>query len=60
MRALFSGYGGEQFEVGDELAQPGIGTIVETRLVLKAEPPIELNYLLRGDARRVEDHGCLP
>jgi phospholipid transport system substrate-binding protein len=43
----FSGYGGEQFEVGDELAQPGIGTIVETRLVFKAEPPIELNYLLR-------------
>jgi phospholipid transport system substrate-binding protein len=45
--SAFSGYGGEQFEVGDELAQPGIGTIVETRLVLKAEPPIELDYLLR-------------
>jgi phospholipid transport system substrate-binding protein len=45
--SAFSGYGGEQFEVGDELAQPGIGTIVETRIVLKAEPPIELNYLLR-------------
>jgi hypothetical protein len=39
-------HGGERFEVGDELAQPGIGTIVETRLVLKAEPAIELNYLL--------------
>jgi phospholipid transport system substrate-binding protein len=45
--SAFSGYGGERFEVGDELAHPGIGTIVETRLVLKAEPPIELNYLLR-------------
>ena len=45
--SAFSGYGGEQFEVGKELAQPGIGTIVETRLVLKAEPPIKLNYLLR-------------
>jgi phospholipid transport system substrate-binding protein len=45
--SAFSGYGGERFEVGDELVQPGIGTIVETRLVPKAEPPIELNYLLR-------------
>ncbi len=45
--SAFSGYGGEQFEVGDELAQPGIGTMVETRLVLKAEPSIELNSLLR-------------
>jgi phospholipid transport system substrate-binding protein len=43
----FSGYDGERFEVGDELAQPGIGTIVETRLVLKSEPPIKLNYLLQ-------------
>jgi phospholipid transport system substrate-binding protein len=45
--SAFSSYGGEQFEVGDELPHPGIGTIVETRLVLKADPPIELNYLLR-------------
>jgi phospholipid transport system substrate-binding protein len=45
--SAFSDYGGEQFEVGDELAQPGIGTIVETRLVLKSEPPIKLNYLLQ-------------
>ena len=45
--SAFSDYGGERFEIGDELTQPGIGTIVETRLVLKAEPPIKLNYLLR-------------
>lgn len=43
----FSGYGGEQFELGDDRAQPGLGTIVETRLVLKDDKPIELNYLLR-------------
>lgn len=43
----FSGYGGEQFELGDDRPQPGLGTIVETRLVLKDDKPVELNYLLR-------------
>ena len=43
----FSGYGGEQFEIGDDHAQPGLGTIVETRLVLKKDAPVALNYLLR-------------
>jgi phospholipid transport system substrate-binding protein len=43
----FSGYGGEQFEIGDDRAQPGLGTIVETRLVLKDDKPVALNYLLR-------------
>ncbi len=43
----FSGYGGEQFEIGDDRTQPGLGTIVETRLVLKDDKPVELNYLLR-------------
>jgi phospholipid transport system substrate-binding protein len=43
----FSGYGGEQFELGDDHAQPGLGTIVETRLVLKDDKPVALNYLLR-------------
>ncbi len=43
----FSGYGGERFELGDDRAQPGLGTIVETRLVLKDGPPVALNYLLR-------------
>lgn len=43
----FSGYGGEQFEIGDGRAQPGLGTVVETRLVLKDDKPVELNYLLR-------------
>jgi phospholipid transport system substrate-binding protein len=43
----FSGYGGERFELGDDRAHPGLGTIVETRLVLKDGAPVELNYLLR-------------
>jgi len=43
----FSGYGGEQFEIGDDRVQPGLGTIVETRLVLKDDQPVALNYLLR-------------
>lgn len=42
----FSGYGGEQFEMGDDRAQAGLGTIVETRLVLKDDKPVALNYLL--------------
>jgi phospholipid transport system substrate-binding protein len=43
----FSGYGGEQFEIGDDRAQPGLGTIVETQLILKDDKPVALNYLLR-------------
>jgi len=43
----FSGYGGEQFEIGDDRVQPGLGMIVETRLVLKDDKPVALNYLLR-------------
>ena len=43
----FSGYGGEQFDLGDDRAHPGLGTIVETRLVLKDGAPVALNYLLR-------------
>jgi phospholipid transport system substrate-binding protein len=43
----FSGYDGEQFEIGDDRAQPGLGTVVETRLVLKDDKPVALNYLLR-------------
>jgi len=43
----FSGYGGEQFEIGEDRAQPGLGTIVETRIVLKKDKPVALNYLLR-------------
>jgi phospholipid transport system substrate-binding protein len=45
--SAFSGYGGERFEIGDEQVHPGIGSIVETRLLPSAGPPIELNYLLR-------------
>lgn len=43
----FTGYDGEQFEVGGDSAQAGLGTIVETRIVFKKGVPIELNYLLR-------------
>ena len=43
----FSGYGGEQFEIGEDRAQPGLGTIVETRIVFKKDKPVALNYLLR-------------
>jgi phospholipid transport system substrate-binding protein len=43
----FSGYGGEHFEIGDDRAQAGLGTIVETRIVFKKDKPVALNYLLR-------------
>jgi phospholipid transport system substrate-binding protein len=49
--SAFSGYGGEQFEIGDDRAQAGFGTIVETRLVLKDDKPVALNYLLRQTPR---------
>jgi phospholipid transport system substrate-binding protein len=45
--SAFSDYGGEQFEISGARVQPDIGTIVETRLVLKNEAPVDLNYLLR-------------
>ena len=43
----FTGYDGEQFEIGDDRAQAGLGTIVETRIVFKKDKPVALNYLLR-------------
>jgi phospholipid transport system substrate-binding protein len=43
----FAGYGGEQFEIGDDRAKAGLGTIVETRIVFKKDKPVALNYLLR-------------
>ena len=42
----FSNYGGEQFEIIGARAQPGIGTIIDTRLVLENEARVDLNYLL--------------
>lgn len=47
----FTGYGGEQFEIGGDRAQAGLGTIVETRLVLKNDKPVALDYLLRQSPR---------
>jgi phospholipid transport system substrate-binding protein len=46
----FTDFGGERFEIGSEREQPGLGTIVETRLILKDGKPIALNYLLRETA----------
>jgi len=43
----FAGYGGEQFEIDNDRTQPGLGTIVETRIVFKKDKPVALNYLLR-------------
>jgi phospholipid transport system substrate-binding protein len=43
----FSGYDGEQFEIGDDRAQGETGTIVDTHIVFKKGTPIALNYLLR-------------
>ena len=43
----FSSYDGEQFEIGAARTQAGIGTIVESRLMLKDEAPVDLFYLLR-------------
>ena len=47
----FTGYGGEQFEVGGDRDQAGLGTMVETRIVLKKDKPVALNYLLRQTPR---------
>ena len=43
----FSDFGGERFEIGGEQVHAGVGTIVETRLILTEGSPIALNYLLR-------------
>jgi phospholipid transport system substrate-binding protein len=43
----FSDYGGETFAIAGEHAQGDLGTVVETRLVLKDQAPVTLSYLLR-------------
>jgi phospholipid transport system substrate-binding protein len=45
--SALAGYSGEQFEIESDRAEPGLGTIIETRLVVKDDAPVELNYLLR-------------
>jgi phospholipid transport system substrate-binding protein len=45
--SAFSDYSGEQFEISGTRVQPGIGTIIETRLVPENEEPVDLDYLLR-------------
>jgi phospholipid transport system substrate-binding protein len=42
------GYSGEQFEIESDRAEPGLGTIIETRLVPKDDTPVEFDYLLRA------------
>jgi phospholipid transport system substrate-binding protein len=44
----FSGYDGESFEIVGERPQGNLGTVVETRLVLKNQAPVTLSYLLRS------------
>jgi phospholipid transport system substrate-binding protein len=46
----FTEFNGEQFRTGAEREQPGLGTIVETQLVLEDGTPISLDYLLRETA----------
>ena len=43
----FTEFGGERFAIDGEREQPSLGTIVETRIILKDGTPIALNYLLR-------------
>jgi len=43
----FSGYNGETFEIAGQHDQGALGTVVETRLVLKDAAPVTLSYLLR-------------
>jgi phospholipid transport system substrate-binding protein len=43
----FTGFDGEQFRIGGEREQAGLGTIVETDLILPDRTTIALNYLLR-------------
>ena len=43
----FTGYDGETFEIAGEHAQGQLGTVVETRLVIKDAAPVTLSYLLR-------------
>lgn len=45
--SAFSGYDGEQFEIGGERVHPGVGTMVETRLIPRKGEQVALNYLLR-------------
>jgi phospholipid transport system substrate-binding protein len=46
--SALNGYSGEQFEIESDRAAPGLGTIIETRLVPKDDTPVEFDYLLRA------------
>lgn len=49
--ARFDGYSGEHFEVDPNPTQSASGVIVNTKLVLAKDEPVQLNYLMRdGDA----------
>ena len=46
--SALNGYSGEQFEIESDRVEPGLGTIIETRLVPKDDTPVEFDYLLRA------------
>ena len=55
--ARFDGYGGERFEILGEEPGPRDAVLVQSRIVLPDDEPIQLNYLLRkfGDRWRIID-----
>ena len=49
LRRRQGGYGrGRRMQIESDRAAPGLGTIIGTRLVLRDDAPVELNYLLRA------------
>ena len=47
--ARFDGYGGEQFQIVGQSPTSGSDQIVDTKMVLAKDEPVELNYRLRAD-----------
>ena len=45
----FDGYGGEQFQIVGQSPTSGSDQIVDTKMVLPKDDPVELNYRLRAD-----------
>ena len=44
----FDGYSGQSFEVDPDVQTRNTGRVVKTRLLRPPEPPVTLNYLMRG------------
>ncbi|HLG89277.1 MAG TPA: ABC transporter substrate-binding protein [Alphaproteobacteria bacterium] len=47
--ARFDGYSGEQFQIVGQSPTSGSDQIVDTKMVLPKDEPVELNYRLRAD-----------